>query len=223
MAILEEVVDDVRERLGNVEDAKLPGDQIERAIESGLREFARYLPIRRQTEITLVKDQYEYEVPEGAIGVYKFDVKHATINTTDPFQLSFEGEYAFPSFDEFLDQMVDEAQVVQTSTVPTLILSPELVFGVPRFSDSYRLFVTLEYARSLDQLSDREVESMVNYVLGDCLMYLSNRRSKAVVRIPTATGYLTLDQGETFRTKAQYFFKEFRCRMGEKAHTMVMG
>ena len=223
MAALGDVKEWVRGRLGDVEETKLPDEQVELSLDAALREFARYHPLTQQVEITLSTGTTDYDLPAGALKVLSFDVKDVTLNTNDPFALQMGGFYKTEGLDEWLDEMVESAQVFQTATGPKVRLLPSLLMGVPVYTQAHRVYCEVTFARAIDQLTDEELEHIILFAMGECLQYLGTRRSKPVVVIPTANGALRLDTGKAFTDKGKELCDDFHRRLGREASVMVAG
>jgi hypothetical protein len=230
MPTVQDIKAEVRERLGDPSEEMLPPSQIVNAINAGLREFSRYRPEKFEHTLLLQKGVADYDLPAGVIGVSEWAVGPLDMLYKFPWEFEWlhveEQPYVLPKRTERLQQhKLDDfrANELPDFTFQVFPGDPARLRMSPTPRWDLRAALVLQKPVRMESLSDRDVELLLMFVMGECLVYLARRRSKSVTQIPTATGALKLDDGSSFRTEGQRLKRDFARAMGHGAGVILGG
>lgn len=219
---------EVRGRLGDPSITELPDAQLDRAFLGGLREFSRFRPIFEAFEFTTEPGVSDYLCPEGTVEVTSLWTVEEGFQIS-PGEILLEGlppEELFAELERLGFDPADNAfwdwQVLQPTTaenpdpVPVLRVhpTPDYVFSVLARASKLSEF---------KNITERDQETLMLHMQGDCMVHMGMKRSTAVRRIPTATGILHLDDGSALRSEGRQLKKEFRKRLGDGATVVQAG
>jgi hypothetical protein len=224
----EQLVAEVRGRLGDPPAATLPDPQIVRSIAAALREFSRYSAEVFEHRLDLSAGRTDYALPIGTTDVVSLSVQdplrlplaHEFLGVlqyeapnTDPWQRMYERGWAEREVRVMEPQMISMGD---EETPPVVRIRPEP-------SRAFVAVLELERPRTLGDMSTSDIEALLLYIMGDCLEFIGRKRSKSITQIPTATGTLKLDDGSRFRREGFFLKREFEKRMGASASAVTQG
>jgi hypothetical protein len=214
MPSLNEVVTEVRGRLGDPSEAELPMPQIARAIEGALREFSRFYPETLALTLDLVADQSEYALPDGVVGVSEAATVGGMDSMTD-LPMPWDRLWTADALDYWRDVHVDymRPKVIEPS-FQVLDGEPPTLRMIPAPTRSGKLALVVEKIAEVETMSRTVVEGVIQWAEGDCLEYIGRKRSKSVTDIPTATGRLKLSDGSDLRREGREQKRQQECEWG---------
>lgn len=227
----DELITELRGRMGDLSEAQLPETQLSRALGAALRELARYKKRDTPSMLNLSASVFDYEIPAGTVAVrdmYVFPT-YLLWSNIDPLMLtlqlptlSMEGLLALVGIKP-VEHWPMETQVIppDTTAAPPRTITTLRFLSIPDVAST--VFFLARTPLGYADLTDEDQESLLLWAKGDCYEYLGLKRSKPVKRIPTAAGNVLLDDGVDLRKEGKAMKKEFAAQLGSGATVIERG
>lgn len=232
MPTMNDVVTEVRGRLGDPSEAELPETQINRAVEGSLREFSRHHPTTVEVQVILIAGKAEYVLPSGSLEVAEsadssvYEREYLTGSDSLALGIPHNAYQPEDSFAHWRRIHNDYSRVRPTIESDLQVFDQNdgtcLLRIIPAPPVAGTLLLVVERIREVTVLTRRQVEGLVQWAEGDCLEFIGRKRSKSVTDIPTATGRLKLSDGKDLRDEGADLKYKQECKWGSGA-TVIEG
>lgn len=184
----EQLVGKLRKILGNPGLSELTDEQIEFALENTLAEYSRHRPRKAYRVLNVVAGTSQYILPADVLAVE--DVAF------EPFGSASVG--SDPGLQAVINA-VDKTQRIMYGPDWEYNTSENILTLTPEPSKTSVVIYIAHILHSLESVSERDRAMFVDYACGEAKEIWGNARNKRLVKVPTATGDMTFDNGKALR------------------------
>lgn len=217
----QEVLAEVRTRLGNPSENDLPDTAIESALKSALAEFSRHRPREEVRIIDIVPGQAEYELPDNLVGVRDVAIGLVGQSSRLPWD-------PYPDIEEFLNPSLLYMLKQQLGHFRLMYgydweVSENILRILPAPKSSGKLAYLGLFPRTLQQIPKRDFETFMLGVQGYTKRIWADRWNRKVQSVPTAQGRIEFNSGARFKEEGEQDLDRFRRELGVRASVSIVG
>lgn len=227
---LNELVEEVRDSLGNPTEAEISVESIKSSIIKAVEEYSRFRPVKKYFTERLIKGQELYKVPADVVDIS--DVVFCTSNDWNRYIGGVQPEisrFDNPSLATILFQKIE---TISYHLGNDWEYADGNILIIPAPNSNGYLVYSAKYNHTLEKVGEeshfptvpqKDKQLILMYAIGECMERIGRRRNKKVTQVPTVTGNVKFDQGRDWRTEGNELKKEFYSSLGMDVSTVVIG